>query len=440
MSTPEELPDPIARQVVGAFERRLVGVALVTLPLITGIGFVIAGRYSHVLLFLQSPADWSTLWSRPIAYAGGALAACAIVAWWISTKLSTERYRRVNGLRMVLAVLCMVWLLDAIVDHPRVRFALEESVKARAPQLDFVRNIAFKQQSLREGRTATIEGQPRIVILGSSQINLGIDTAKLQQTTAADDVLEVCMPGMVPLQYLALADRVVGQTPTHVVCWLSEFDFFRESTLPTIRLRWSMDRNNFGDVASTLSTQQQFSQRAELADLAIAGMSTLWQQRSLIQKVGFRFWWAWDAEGVSVTADEVAVGAELVDQQQGLQNVRRNIQRTSLVNANFSAFEQFARQMIRHDVRLIVIEGESHPETMDAYPPEFRTETRERLARMANSIGFEYLSENDRPAFDTDQWRDAVHLNQSGRDRLTAFVCDLILLSPPSDWSTRHPN
>ncbi|QEF99484.1 hypothetical protein Mal15_35490 [Stieleria maiorica] len=414
-------------------ETRLVRWALFALPIIVPIAFVIAGRYWRTLLFLQPPVEWSTMFSRPAAWAGGVIAACAVLAWWLSLRISHIGSRRGQWFAVAVAVVAVVCVTDRLADVSRARFVLEEAVKSRAPHLDFVRNIAFKQQTLRAPLPANVADRQRIFLVGSSQINLGIDAAQLRAKTSADEVVGVCMPGMVPLQYLAVADPLVRQRPSVVICWVSEFDFFRETTVPTVRLRWLMDRTSLLRIASTLSLRHQFVQRAQLADLALASLSTLWQQRSLFQMVAFRFWWDWDAEGHTISEDEATVGGQLVDQEQGLRNIRRNIRRTPLVDSNFDAFAKFSALVVQSGGRLIVLEGESHPDAMAAYPPEFRSETRRRLGQMAETIGFEYRTEGMRPSFGPDDWRDAVHLNQFGRERLTESVSELIRRPSPAE-------
>ena len=105
----------------------------------------------------------------------------------------------------------------------------------------------------------------------------------------------------------------------------------------------------------------------------------------------------------------------------------------SMDDAKFEAFAQFAKTITDAKIRLIVIEGESHPDTMNAYPLEFRTETRQRLQSMSEKVGFQYADDGQRPSFDESDWRDAVHLNTNGRRRLTRYVASLIDKNSPDD-------
>ncbi|MCS7469427.1 hypothetical protein NZK35_22470 [Stieleria sp. ICT_E10.1] len=426
MNLPEEQSNSAAKQTIRLIERRVVSVLIWCSPVLFVAGWFGASLYWRTLLYLQPPNQWDTVLTSRIGVLIGTVFASAPFLWKAALKFSRLDANRFRGFLSVSIVLVILILAGVVLDHPKARFALEEAVKARAPQLDFVRNIAFKQQLLRNSPVPHHDGRPHILIVGSSQINLGIDTEMLRQSSGAADIQSLCMPGMVPLQYSVLAKPLCQQKPTHVLCWVSEFDFFRETSVPVVRLRWCSNADNLARLASTLTSRQQFDNRSELADLALASLSPIWQQRSLINLVAFRFWWPWNVGVSEVDEDEAKVGAALVGQQRGLENARRNISRTAMVRANFQSFGEFAKVITGNHIRLIVIEGESHPETMKAYPAEFRLETRARIKQLADTIGFEYFDETLRPVFVESDWRDAVHLNEQGRDRLTRFVAGII--------------
>ena len=251
-------------------------------PALLIAGCVIAGVFWRSILFLQPPQGISSS-VRPVGIAGGLLLASIPVICWVSLSVQPKRLR---GCWDVIAFTCafaLTLLTGFLLDQDRMRFVLEEAVKSRATQTDFTRNIAFKQQLLRQHRPEVEIGKSRVLIIGSSQINLGIDAQQLQKDTGSEEVLSACMPGMVPLQYLALSGGVVEQRPTHVVCWLSEFDFFRETSLPTVRLRWCMDRENLiPGRFRRCRPRSGLEIEAKIADLTTARFTTLWQQRSLV--------------------------------------------------------------------------------------------------------------------------------------------------------------
>lgn len=427
MILPQEQNDPAARQLLRERERRIAKASLWMTPVLLVLGWLLAGRYWNSLLFLQSPNEFPGLLHSRIGLLGGIAAASIPCVWFASTRFSKLDKQPAAGIILTTIVVAILLVGSVVLNHPKARFTLEEAVKARAPQLDFVRNIVFKQQQLRAAADQLPANQTRVALIGSSQINLGIDSESLKTQSGAEQVISVCMPGMVPIQYLALRDRLLDQKPTHVVCWLSEFDFFRETTLPTVRLRWCSAPPNVRQIAATLDAEQKLRNRSELADLFFASRVSIWQQRSLLQMALFRFCWPWDAQQQDIDEDEAAIGGTLVGKDQGIDNIRRNIQRTPMVDSNFAAFELFASGFPTANTRLIVIEGESHPDAMKVYAPEFRSETRKRLTELAAAnSAVEYITAQQRPTFTESDWRDAVHLNAQGRQKLTRFVSQLI--------------
>lgn len=429
---PEEDHGQPTRDAVQQFESTVIRWLIRLIPLWLVAGWLVIGPLRNTILFLQPVRPFRHWMATPAALLAGIAVVSGCLAtgllWFLGRKLSSAKPNMIGWFGFVVGVTMGVVVCGNVLNETKVRFTLEESVKSRAPQLDFVRNIAFKQQELRLPADQPAQSsQPRIAIIGSSQINLGIDVSLLKKQTLSEDVISVCMPGMVPVQYLALRDDLIAKSPTHVVCWVSEFDFFRESHLPTVRLRWCVDRDNLPQIASTLTLPQKYQNRSQLADLSLASIMPLWQQRSLLQLALFRFWWGWDAEGQEIDKDEAAIGGRLADKEQGIKNVRQNISRTPMVESNFAAFSQFANIFDDVGIQLIVIEGETHPDAMKVYPHKFRMETRQRLAEMAEkNRHFRYITEAERPAFDESDWRDAVHLNELGRMKLTTFVAEMI--------------
>ena len=416
---PSELSDSDATRV---FETRLLRWCTWFLPLLILGTCVLIGRYPKTILFLQQAESWRTMLAPKIMLISVVLPVSAMVCWWLSIRFEHATNRPLANVVSITLVVLSLLVSGVLLGHPRIAFTLREAVKARAVQANFVRNMAFQQELLETQRNVPSEATRRIVLVGSSQINLGIDPDTLGEACAADLVVSACMPGMVPTQYFAVSERLAQQQPTHVVCWLSEFDFFREDTLPIVRMRWVSDRDNVRQLLRSMTAREKVRHRGELADLALAAALPTWRLRSMFQMVAFRFWWAWDDDVLELDEDEKRIGGRLVDRKAGVANARQNIKRTSLVELNFRAFEGFARRVTRGGAKLIVLEGESHPDTMAAYPAEFRAETRERLTALAESIGFDYVTERALPDFKESDWRDAVHLNEKGRDRLTQFV------------------
>ena len=417
---PQELTDDAAAARVAQLEQRCVTALLWCSPFVfVGVCFL-TSVYGRTILYLQPPSDGGNSWFTKMGCVVGVAVVFAVVLWWItlriSKRLSTPWQRSCSFLLAGIVVLGA----NVAISHPRLAFAFQESVKSRAPQLSYARNIVFMQQNLATPKTDST--RLRIGLVGSSQINLGVNSDQLSTVLDAD-VVKFCLPGMVPLQYQALADSIAEQDLDVVVCWLSEFDFFREQNVPASRLRWSSTRRNVAALSQLLSRRQLWENRANLADLCTASCAPTWTQRELFQLLAKRFWWRFDSEEESMTDAEKQIGAKIADQEKGVQNARKNIKRTDLLDVNFLAFADFHRTVTRNGATLLVLEGETHPETMQAYPAEYRAETRERLTSMSEELEFELVHADRRQVqFSAEDWIDAVHLNKDATRRLTECV------------------
>ncbi|MBB3206284.1 hypothetical protein FHS27_002093 [Rhodopirellula rubra] len=428
MSLPQEIETNQACRCVSDWERGLSTILLWSSPVILIVTWVGSATFGKTLLFLYPAASPAGFISSKLGLVAGILAALSIVLYWAT--LRTARIERANRLPGLSPLLCLLGLGlgGLLLQFPKSHWVFQESVKARTPQLEFSRNIIFMQQKLFTEAPIEITPAPlsKVGLVGSSQINLGIDVEQLETWSGEGAVHKYCLPGMVPLQYQALSAPLAEKRLDVVVCWLSEFDFFRERELPTSRLRWCAETANVRDVFSVLTPNQAWFNRGHLADLATAVVTPLWSQREPIQMLSFRFWWRFDVGAPVASDEEQQVGARLADLDQGVKNAKQNIQRTPLVDANFQAFERFARRLTDAGTRLVIIEGESHPLTMEAYPPAFRAETREKLSELSRSVGFDFVTTDQRVQLETDDWRDAVHLNETGEAKLTNWLMNYL--------------
>ncbi len=434
MNLPSEQFDLDSRSRVAQFERKVLVVLTWLSPVLLLAVWVLAGWYGRYWLFLQPTEAWTAFVASKGAVACALLVPFCLMVWWGSVRFSLASSPRFCTLAAVAGAVGVFSIANVAFLVPSAVWYFQEAVKVRAPQLNFARNIVSMEQRLAHSKVASPEG--RIALIGSSQINLGIDEKQLASSLGDVEVSKFCMPGMVPMQYQALASGIIQQRPTVAVCWLSEFDFFRERELPSGRLRWCMNGRNLSQLLSVLRRDQWWTYRADLADLSVASVCPVWQQRELFQMLAFRFWWRFDAEQVQASKEELQVGAAMAGTEAGIQNAAKNIVRTPLLDASFAAFNDFQSRLKQAGVKLYVIEGESHPDAMAVYSADFRIETRLRLQKLAAGGEFVYVPAEKRIAFEKSDWMDAVHLNDVGRQKLTRFVVELLSLS--NDYRPRN--
>jgi len=420
---PSEQTDAASRQIVRVYEQSVVRWLLYCLPLIFFIVWVISAIYGRTFLFFLPARPAAEFFRSRLGLAAAAATSMCPVIWFLALRL-TPRSRTVESYSAVVLTAVLVSLSGVFLATPQVQTVICNLVLLRSPHLDFARNIAWTKLLLLQ--VPQTERTLRIGLVGSSQINLAVDEKRLSEQVQGSDVRKFCLPGMVPLQYAGLIEDLERQKLDVIVCWLSEFDFFRETGLPVDRLRWCGTRKSNIRFARLLGPKLCWENRAGFADLTSAAGSTCWRDREILQMLIFRFWWHSDPRFVIATPEELKVGARLADREQGLQNLRENVMRTPLLEANFDAFRMFASSCIAAGSTLIVVQGECEPDAMRVYDPSFRDETHSRLRQMSGELQFVYSDAKSRVDLSSSDWADSLHLNSDGRQKFTLWLSDEI--------------
>jgi hypothetical protein len=309
----------------------------------------------------------------------------------------------------------------------RVHWYAAEGAKRRLAPFTLPRAMLFWQTDDRR------ESWPRdkrvIVLLGSSQLAFAVDARAAETALPGSVLVTRSLPGFSITQYLQVADPLAERGAADVVCWISEFDVFREKRLPVNRLRYLAGGRSTVAMAGLLGPAGCFGQRGELADLATAVVLPQWRDRDTIREVAFDLWWPklQSVEAMPVSGRD---GQRHFNVEQQRANIRASIARTGMVEFNFASFEAFARRLKERGVRLHVFEGHTNIRPLSPELVAYRGEVRTRLQRLAGTIGFEYVSETRMPVFAESDFCDVYHLGEKGRAKFTAFLVERLGPSP----------
>lgn len=393
---------------------------------ITAAGTVVSlpflGRIAVFLVTLQWPAaSLSCDAAFALRILVAAICVLSLPALWL---LLLETERSISAPTFVrapvapLVALTFVIGFSAVVQHPPVRWFFLEAAKVRAEQFSFIRSVVCWQRDAMD--YAHSQNAANLVLVGSSQMNSAVDLDLLPALLPDMRVRKSCLPGFGIMQYLMATSDLSRMNPAIVVCWISEFDAFREDRLPTNRLRFFSQSRGVLRLAQALGPKHAWQNRSELADLTMAVFVGLWRDRDLFRQLAVDFWWpAPVATETSPAMDPAAIARQR-------DNLRHSVRRTALLDANFNTFREFARDLSRQNVRLCVFEGSISPAATSTYDPSFRKETRERLRRMATEEGFEYVDASQMPQFTAEDFSDLYHLAPSARERFTVFLAQYI--------------
>lgn len=266
----------------------------------------------------------------------------------------------------------------------------------------------------------------QLMLLGSSQVNLGIDGELLAARNPELQARVKALPGFSILQYQMLTAYVLKQKPDSVVCWISEYDMFYEQQIPANRLRYFATFDQTLQLSKLIGLKRLWLNRGEMADISFACVMSFWKDRDMLRELLInRLWTPVDIS----TGNRQGNEAEHEAFWQHVNTLKENIQRTDFVEVNFDSFKLFAQAIVASGIKLYVLEGIMHPEAMSAYDPDgtFRRETRNRLQSMADRRGFCYVDESQLPAFNTNDFADVFHLNDKARKRFTCFLSDYLM-------------
>lgn len=387
----------------------------------------LAHRYLLHILYLQPvPETWQlteALHSKPAIAVAVLLAACPWI-WFASLRADRFIPDRTIPLAMILSVLLTI-AVSFLLNTSRATWFFVEWTKVRTPNPSFARNTLFWEQRSFESEGSD-SASTRVGLVGSSQTYQGFDLKRLHESCPDFAFEKNTLAGFGPMQYPFLWHRMQERKFDIIVCQLSEFDFFREDSIPVSRLRWASSASGVAAVADVLTTEQQWSGRSELADLSVAAAVPLWRQRDHFRRTVFGYWW----KKSDPPSEEATTANRLADTpglEEAIGYLKKNVGEKKLVDANFQSFRRFAEQARNSGVHLIVLEGHVHPDARSAYDVNgLQLSTRSRLKEMSAASGFEYHSSETQPAFQADDFSDAYHLNDQGQAKLSLYLASVL--------------
>jgi hypothetical protein len=403
-------------------------------PVLAIIAVPLVHHFLLWVMYLQPiPSGWqfTGAFRSKISLAAGLAVAAVPWVWWIGLKLdsTTRRHRMPSAvvLSLVATFTCCLAL-----NSPRATWFFVEWVKPRTPNPSFARNTLFWEQRSFERRDND-QATENVGFIGSSQTYQGVDLNLLQRECKTLNCEKNTLAGFGPMQYPFLLNRIQEREFDTVVCHLSEFDFFREDSVPVNRLRWAASTQGVASLLATLSPQQKWANRGEMADLTFAAVVPLWRQRDHFRRTVFGYWWKKSDPPITEPEAETRL-ADASALSEAIGFLKQNIGHKDLVEANFESFEQFARNVHRQNIELIVLEGFVHPEARAAYDRDgLQKNTRKRLSEMAAENGFSYLNESQLPELTATDFADAYHVNEVGRQKLSAFLGSYLSQLTPSN-------
>jgi hypothetical protein len=350
------------------------------------------------------PLNWGALLGlkgMALAAAGG----CIPLAWRLGLAWRARRGWVVGLALMVVLAVDAVWR-----GVPMQAFTW----LAARPRLEghqhFMREVCYVRLEEAVGRA---DPASAIVLVGSSQVLVGVDEKLLRELVQPVPVIRRAMFGMSPLKALAMMPYMPYRSGDVSFHNLSEFDFTNKEEFPHDWFRPYASWRTLPAVLACMEPRVRRKHWGRTVDYAMAATLELWRDRDFLRQIAFNFW---GIEKDEVIETDEAARAKVVARARG---------NLSFAAAEKRAFHAFAERLEREGVRMLIFEGDVRPDLHDEDRLEARRLVREELREWAAAGPHRHVSlEEQGLNLGMEHWRDMTHLSESGRRLLTLRIAE----------------
>ena len=298
-----------------------------------------------------------------------------------------------------------------------------QAVRSRAGNQHQAREVSLFREDAAVCRHADTPA-PGIVLLGSSQIVFGVDTADLARQTG-QPVYRRAMAGLFISELVASQEFSDFHPDNHLVLMLSAFDFGARDNLDANAIRPQATPTGIQHLLAAADWPFRLRYWRTFTDLSLAAKCDLWRSRDYAR---FLLEHAFSPAHIpsSLVHQET-----LTKQKNAYGHLGSN---PAMVQLCYRALARFLADMASKCRQITVLEGRVNP----TYPsPEFAplaAEVRQFLAQQQQLGHIRFIPlEEQEVDLPVSVWRDMTHVNAIGRKRLTRlFAHCLAAASEPS--------
>lgn len=272
---------------------------------------------------------------------------------------------------------------------------------------------------------STTPGPRNVPIIGNSVAQMGFDAIELERRFAGSGLRfpMVTVAGTPAVGFAMLADAVVGLEPKTAVYMTSASSMRGRNYLDSVYVY------DVGAVPELFTTREILAEpRFHLAGLVgqahVFARHRRAMQRSMLVRLGRMRW-----ERLEIDKQLLRLRRALEGRDSFLTWVRDR-EPDVYPNPNTRGIVLLARRLRESGARLIVIDAPVHPIPAMLGIRKRLEHYRSLMGEMASTEGFDWVSAEELPAFDEDDFTDWVHANERGRERLTAFLADYLEARP----------
>lgn len=352
--------------------------------------------------------QWVQLFSLRVGLS--ALAFLLVPAvWWMGLRL------RRPWLLVWITILCVVIGGECLLQTVRIQAALWLAARARLDAgQHFMREVCYVRLEENAGRG---DDGSAIVLMGSSQVLMGVDVDLLRDLIRPVPVIRRAMFGMTPLKALAMQSYMPFRAGDICVQYLSEFDFTNQEEFPFAWFRPYASWRTLPEVMRCMSWSVRVRHWRQTADYMLAASFESWRDRDFLRQIAFHFW---PDDGMEKAKPPIP------DLAAAVSSARATL---SFSPAEEKAFHAFARRLAQQHVALRIFEGDVNPSIYSPDRLAAKELVRNQLAALSEVSDYRYISKEAQGLdLRAEHWTDMSHLNSLGRDMLTRRIAQELLI------------
>jgi len=255
---------------------------------------------------------------------------------------------------------------------------------------------------------------PRLIFLGSSQMDFGVDFSLIRQTFPNQAVLQATVGDMDASKALLMLPSLQLTPDDEVVLLISERDF---RATPVVNANWMRvfaTRRGLSLLIESIETKAVLPQWTQIIDLGMAAAFPVWKYRDMLHLLLFR------AEGkVDTQPPTPKAQLGLLDWRSTMTLQDPDYQ--ALISGQLACFKRLLKELRATAGHVYIFETTIHPSQSSKEISEMRSAVFSHVHPMISTETYCPLSVTHQE-IEVQDWKDKTHLNLSGRTKLTRRI------------------
>ena len=281
------------------------------------------------------------------------------------------------------------------------------------------REVTVIDQNLR--RFIVPPGDLEYLAIGSSQTG----AIYSEYASSHRNFYKIEYSGMGPLDYYLYAEFIKKIKPKTLLLYLSGFDFGREISTETMIYAPSQSLLNHYFLINTLGKEIGLSKAIHLsAKMLFADFLPEYKNQFLFKGLRDKLL----RKHLLLKTEEQRFlkksnNEKMIEQV----NILRRTLSEKPVELNFYIFERFLSSMVESGIKLVIVEGQYHPDAYSEKNLALERIVSERMMNLSKKYNFIYIPKDKLPALTSADFTDGYHINKTGSDKIIVNLLPAII-------------